>query len=147
MTSKVAKVRQSKIPWLKWLSNVLTTSGTRSARRGPRVYWLYTSGQCCTGLLSGQFRLESCGVLRLWVGVFGGPAPPHFFDFFFYFFFAYPLYKNMPLGDAGGLAVLSSFLATPRHQIQSPKRGPKKSAQGRLPQSDLPQPINVEHTN
>ena len=27
-----------------------------------------------------------CGGLRLWVGVFGGPAPPHFFDFFFYFF-------------------------------------------------------------
>jgi hypothetical protein len=26
-----------------------------------------------------------------------------------------------------------------RHQIESPKRGPKKSAQGRLPQSDLPQ--------
>jgi hypothetical protein len=22
-----------------------------------------------------------CGGLRLWVGVFGGPAPPHFFDF------------------------------------------------------------------
>jgi hypothetical protein len=36
-----------------------------------------------------------CGVLRLWVGVFGGPAPPHCFDFFFYFFFAYPLYKKI----------------------------------------------------
>jgi hypothetical protein len=95
MTSKVAKVRQSKIPWLKWLSNVLTTSGTRSARRGPRVYWLYTSGQCCTGLLSGQFRLESCGVLRLWVGVLGGPAPPHFLDFFFYFFCLSALEKNI----------------------------------------------------
>jgi hypothetical protein len=35
-----------------------------------------------------------CGVLRLWVGVFGGPAPPHFFKFFFYFLFAYPLYKK-----------------------------------------------------
>ena len=38
-------------------------------------------------------------------------------------------------------SLASPYRAQPpgRHQIESPKRPPKKSAQGRLPQSDLPQ--------
>jgi hypothetical protein len=48
-------------------------------------------------------------------------------------------------------AVAAAVLASPppracqdkwqprRHEVQSPKRHPKESAQGRLPQSDLPQ--------
>ena len=70
MTSKVAKTRQSKIPWLKWLNNVLTTSGTRSARaegaagllavhQWPVLHWLaarpvptfWAVGFCAFGLV------------------------------------------------------------------------------------------------
>ena len=41
------------------------------------------------------------------------------------------------VGDAGITG--GSEIASARHQIESPKQDPKKSAQRRLPQSDLPQ--------
>jgi hypothetical protein len=59
------------------------TSGTRSARRGPRVFWLPTAAALACCQASAGFL--GCGSLRLWAGVFGWATPPIFFFFLLFF--------------------------------------------------------------